>query len=241
MTRTERIERLRRLLGACERSTVGALAEGLKVSERTILRDLAYLREQGVAIEGEAGAGGGVQLRYDRGVTAVHMTFDEIVALWIAASLTRQGTALPWGGATRSALDKLLSSVPPQRARELRAFLRCVVIGPPASAATAAGAGQPSEKLLPCVESALRKRQRIRMEYLDRNAQVTQREVEPHGLLLQPPVWYLLAMDTAKQVPRMFRMDRIRNARLRPDQTFLPRADVILALTQDLPPSSADR
>jgi hypothetical protein len=93
----------------------------------------------------------------DRGVTAVHLSFDEIASLWMASSLARVASALPWGGSARSALDKLLVSVPKARAKELRSLLRRVVIGAPAPAELVAGAGTPTGELLGCVEQAFRK------------------------------------------------------------------------------------
>lgn len=234
MPRIDRVEMLKQALLASDQSTVSELAARLDVSRRTVLRDLAYLREQGLAIEGEAGAGGGVRLRRDRGVTAVHLTFDEIVALWTAASLTRQGTALPWGSAARRALDKLLNSVPASRARELRALLRRVVLGPPASAAVAAGAGGPSSDLLPCIEESLRQRRALAFDYVDRHGVASRRTVEPHGLLIQPPVWYILTNDIERGAPRMFRMDRISRATVLRHHSFAACAGVVSALTEGL-------
>lgn len=37
---------------------------------------------------------------------------------------------------------------------------------------------------------------------------VSERDVEPHGLLVSSPLWYVLAIDPAKG-PRAFRLDRI--------------------------------
>ena len=39
------------------------------------------------------------------------------------------------------------------------------------------------------------------------------RRVEPHGIYVLIPVWYVLAVDLDKQAERMFRMDRIANPR----------------------------
>ena len=50
-------------------------------------------------------------------------------------------------------------------------------------------------------------------QYTDRKGAVTQRRVEPHGIYVEVPVWYVLAVDIDKQARRMFRMDRIANPR----------------------------
>ncbi len=60
--------------------TAPALAEAVGASVRTVMRDLAYLREAGMPLEGEAGRGGGLRMLGDRGVTAVHLSFDEIAS-----------------------------------------------------------------------------------------------------------------------------------------------------------------
>jgi len=58
--------------------------------------------------------------------------------------------------------------------------------------------------------------------------------VEPHGILVQLPVWYVLAVDRAKQLRRMFRMGRI-SAPAATHFTFTPDAEVVAELTRDLP------
>lgn len=52
-------------------TTVGAAAARFAVSERTIFRDLARMRERGVAVEGDPGRGGGIMLRVRRRTSVV--------------------------------------------------------------------------------------------------------------------------------------------------------------------------
>lgn len=214
-------------------TSVGALAEALGVSRRTVLRDLALLRDHGRPIVGEAGPGGGVRLDGARGVTAVHLSLAEIVALWLAAHLAREASDLPWGRAAAQALGKLLSSVPAPRARALRALAARVVVGPPASGAVLASRGQPPRDLLHLVERACESGVALRFQYVDRDGRRSLRRAEPHGLLVQPPMWYLLARDVDKEVPRMFRMDRIRRPGLLNQHPFRPDRRIIQALLPD--------
>jgi predicted DNA-binding transcriptional regulator YafY len=69
--------------------------------------------------------------------------------------------------------------------------------------------------------------------YSDRDGQPSQRRVEPHGLLVEPPVWYVLARDVDKRKPRTFRMDRISRPRVLPDIVFRPDVSVIRAQLPD--------
>jgi predicted DNA-binding transcriptional regulator YafY len=222
MARVERVMRLQDFLRAHEATTVAEIAAALEVSVRTVHRDLATLRDQGVPISSDSGPGGGVRLERDRGLTAVHLSLEEVVSLWLAANLSATASALPWGRAARSGLEKLFASVPKERARGMRELCRRVVVGRPASARVLAELGTPPEELLAVFEHAFRERVCLAFDYRDRHGQATRRLVEPHGLLVEAPAWYVLARDVEKSAARIFRMDRIRRARVVPERSFVP-------------------
>jgi len=234
MSRAERLLELADRLRSHGETTVATLAEDLAVSRRTLLRDLATLRERGMVITGETGPGGGVRLEGDRGVTAVHLSLPEIVAMWLAARLSQEASDLPWGAAASSGLAKLLGSLPESKARELRALCRRVIVGKPATQATRAGAGSAPPELLGLFEEGFSKGIGLGFQYTDREARVTTRRIEPHGLLVETPVWYVLARDVVKGEPRMFRMDRILRPRLLRDVSFRPDLALIQSQFPDL-------
>ncbi len=229
MPRAERVMELADLLRARAETTVTALAKELGVSARTVLRDLATLRERGLPITGEAGPGGGVRLEGTRGITAVHLSLAEVIAMWLAARLSREASQLPWGEAARSGLAKLLASLPTRRARTLRALCRRVIVGPPASGDIRSTAGAPPPELLRFFEEAFSVGCGLGFHYTDRDGKRSVRCIEPHGLLATPPVWYLLARDVEKGTPRTFRMDRIARPKLLRDIVFRPDSAVIQA------------
>src|SRR5262245_11636182 len=140
MPRAERLMELVDLLRGREATTVGDLARELGVSRRTLLRDLATLRDRGMPITGDAGPGGGVRLEGERGLAAVHLSLTEVVAIWLGARLSQGASDLPWGQATTTGMAKLLGSLPTAKARALRALCRRVIVGQPASAKVRAGA-----------------------------------------------------------------------------------------------------
>ncbi|MFZ5890443.1 MAG: helix-turn-helix transcriptional regulator [Myxococcota bacterium] len=234
VARAERLLQLADLLRGREATTVAALANELAVSRRTLLRDLASLRERGLPISGEAGPGGGVRLEGDRGVAAVHLSLQEIVAIWLGARLSRATSDLPWGEAANSAMLKLLGSLPAPKARALRALCRRVIVGLPASAAVRSGAGLAPPELLRLFEEAFSRRVGLSFHYTDREGRSTQRRIEPHGLLVEPPVWYVLARDADKREPRTFRMDRIARPRILEELSFSPDIAIIQAQLPDL-------
>jgi predicted DNA-binding transcriptional regulator YafY len=69
--------------------------------------------------------------------------------------------------------------------------------------------------------------------YTDREGRASARRAEPCGLLVETPVWYLLARDLDRGEPRMFRMDRVSRPRLLPEQRFRPDPAVIYAQLPD--------
>ncbi len=233
MARAERLLALLDLLRGREETTVNALAHELGVSRRTLLRDLAALRARGEPIDGEAGPGGGIRLDRHRGVLAVQLSLSEVVGLWLASRLSQASSDLPWSGSATSGLAKLLASLPGERARSLRALSRRVILGPPAGPATRADAGVAPPELLRLFEAAFSKGLGLGFQYRDGQGRVTARRIEPHGLLVVTPLWYVLARDVETRQPRMFRMDRISRPRLLTEVSFEPDPEVLRAHLRD--------
>jgi predicted DNA-binding transcriptional regulator YafY len=235
MSRADRLMTLVDLLRARETTTIDALADELSVTRRTVLRDLATLRDRGLPITGEPGRGGGLRLERDRGVASLHLSISEVAALWLAARLSQEASDLPWAEAARSGLAKLLGCLPLDRARELRALCRRVIVGPPASNHVRGTAGPAPRELLRVFDEAFAARHGLAFRYVDREGRRSRRRVEPHGLLVEPPVWYVLARDLATGQPRTFRMDRISRPHVLREHTFREDAAVIRAQVQDHP------
>ena len=208
-----------RARGSC---TVEALAERFGVSVRTIHRDLAELRARGVAVDGEPGRGGGLRIDPGRNLPPVRLELQEVIGLVLAVSLARHETTLPFGGAARSAVDKVIASLPQVRARDLRRLLSRVWIGAPASSTVQASLGPIPATVLERFEETFHRRRQLGFRYVDRHGRESARGVEPHGLLLQAPAWYLLAHDLDRDAPRMFRLDRMSRPYLR-ESEFRPR------------------
>ncbi len=237
MRRLERLAEIERRIRRAGGVTSDALAAELGVSRRTILRDVATLREQGLPIDADAGRGGGLRLDAARDHVAVRLGVTEIAALWLAASLSSRATALPWAERARAALRKLGDGLPRAKAARLADLCRRVVVGPPVSAAVAADAGPTTSEVLQAFEAAFGDGIGLSFEYRDREGRTTHRRVEPHGLLVQPPVWYVLARDLDRLAPRMFRMDRMSRPRLVHSARFVP--DVASVLDPSLPETFA--
>ncbi len=230
VNRVDRLDRLERLLRVRGNTTASALAAELEVSVRSVYRDLDMLRARGLVIEGEAGRGGGVRLDPSSAPAAVQFRNDEVVSLWLATELARRVGAMPWSRTVSGALDRVLAALPDARRRELRATMKRVIVAEPATEKMRESAGPPDPELLVCFEEAFSARVGLRFDYVDRHGQPSRRTVEPHGLLVHPPVFYVLAIDRDKREPRMFRMDRVRRARVARDVAFTPDQEIVEAL-----------
>ena len=190
-------------------STIDALASEVGVSRRTVLRDIAALREQGFVIHSEAGRGGGVQLDPQSVQTTARLSVSEAFALLISVAAMRAAKSLPFSSLADSGLAKIERALPPDKIRDLRRFLSCLHVGQLAPQQDISDIGSIDPALMPAFETAFLQQLHLRFSYLDAKGRKTSREVEPQAMLILPPLWYLVAWDPSREDFRHFRMDRI--------------------------------
>lgn len=223
MSRIDRLYALTEQLRRPGGSTVPRLAEALGVTSRTIQRDLARLRDQGLVVEGEPGRGGGLRLRGSALPPPLGLSLSEALRLALAHRLSSALGTLPAGGTLDFAVPKLTAGLPKDSGRRLESLLRRVVVGKPPSEALRAESGSVVPTVYAACEEAFVHACGLELSYVDRVGNPSQRTVQPHGLMVQAPLWYLLAWDEAKAEGRMFRLDRIRSARVLKGLTFQAR------------------
>lgn len=233
MARSSRLFRLAEGLRTCETTTLARLSDELGVSVRTIRRDLSALREAGQAITSEPGRGGGIRLEDRHGLASVQLAVDEAVWAWLGMKLAERAGSLPWSRAAAGASRKLLASLPLTRRRRLLEFGKRIILGPAPTPSMLGSFQRVPSASLPLIERAFTERLTLSLHYESSRGTSMKRRVEPHGLLVQAPLWYLLTFDLERQAPRMFRVDRIRSAELVAQAPFTPRPEVAAAL---LPP-----
>jgi predicted DNA-binding transcriptional regulator YafY len=226
VSRSERLEALIAALRASDGTSMSSLAEELAVSVRTIRRDIATLRTRGLDIEGERGRGGGVRFSRVAPLPPLRLDEREAIGLWLSVQIARRATGLPYSRASSGGLNKVLSALPAARRAQLRRLSERIVVGGPASPAKRASAGEISPSLLEVFERCFSEEVCLGFQYHDRKGHTTQRRVEPHGLYVESPVWYVLAIDIDKHAQRMFRMDRISNPRPF-NRPFVPSREVV--------------
>ena len=201
-------------------SQVSTLAQSTGTSRRTILRDLAYLRDQGYVIHSESGRGGGIQLDPQSVQIAPRLSVSEIFALLISVTTMRVSGTLPFSVLADSGLAKIEGALPKEKVHDLRRFIECLHVGPPPPPEEMTKLGAIDPSLLSAFEQAFLRLRHLRFDYCDAKGQHSTREVEPQAMLILPPLWYLVAWDPARRDFRHFRMDRISQPNVNEDLGF---------------------
>ena len=79
----------------------------------------------------------------------------------------------------------------------------------------------------------------LRFDYRDARGKQTTRSVEPHGLLVRTPAWYIIAWDPRPDAARLFRADRISSPSV-DDTPFVPRPhELVTGVCPDAKPDVA--
>jgi predicted DNA-binding transcriptional regulator YafY len=210
--------------------TTAELATELRVSRRTVLRDVARLREAGFEIRSASGPAGGITLADSSLMLTSRLNTEQVVALILSVEICRATSSIPFLAGAEAALSKIEGALPPTRQAELQRFLRRILIGEPLTETS--GLAPVDDHLVSSFESAFSQRRVFCFEYKDRHGVRSHREVEPYGMLVRAPVWYCIAWDRDRQAPRLFRADRMSHAVVTGD-TFQPRPGK--QLTRDCP------
>ncbi len=209
---SELTDRALGLLRAREDWTAPELADELDVSIRTVHRLLARLRDRGLPIEASRGRGGGVRLGWSYGVDGLRLghrdTLNVLLALAIAERL---GAPLMTAGLP-AVRQKLGMALPLKHRSALSVLRRRILVGAAASVSVFSTAGPVRAPVAGYVQDAFVSQRVLRLGYRDAAGTFTERHIEPHYLMLNPPCWYLLAWDRDRQAPRHFRLDRIASA-----------------------------
>jgi len=221
--RADRLLSILLLLQSRGQMTGRELAERLEVSERTLHRDMDALSAAGVPVFALRGSRGGWQLEENWRTQVPGLDEAELRALLMAQPRILGDRKL--AAAAERALGKLLASLPvPLRARAESMRQRLYVD------TTGWFGGAEDLSMLPMVQEAVARDRKLKIRYSSRRSRfehaggeaenVTERIVDPLGLVAKGSTWYLVA-NTARGF-RTFRVSRIQNALLLDDPCQRP-------------------
>ncbi|MFH9663276.1 helix-turn-helix transcriptional regulator [Streptomyces sp. NPDC017248] len=202
LSASARLLRLLSLLAARPSWTCGELAERMGVTDRTVRRDIAKLRELGYSVDSEAGPWGGYRLRAGSRVPPLILDEEEALAVAVGLREAALGGALGGDQAALSALLKLRQVLPARVAERLGEWDEAFVRLPwPEEPRLRPG-------MLLELAAACRRGERVRLSYRDGQGHGTDRDVDPYRLVHTGRRWYFVARDVARGW-RTFRADRV--------------------------------
>jgi predicted DNA-binding transcriptional regulator YafY len=186
------------------------IAAHFEISVRTVYRDIAALGEAGIPISAEAGVGYSLLKGYH--LPPIMFTAEEASALSMAGKLVEHLTDASSRKQMESALLKIRSVLPRERQDYLDRLERSTTV---LSRGSNSIPRLSSEALIP-IQRAVAERRVLALDYeAGQRRDVSQRNVEPLGLVYYADNWHLIAYCRLRRDMRDFRTDRIRRLQLR--------------------------
>lgn len=173
------------------------LADTLRVSLRTVYRDVADLQTSGIPIEGEAGVG--YVLRKGADIPPLMFNADELEALVVGTRFVCAFSGKKLAAAARAALLKIDAVLPPELREPAQ---RSRVFVPQYRYEARTG-------IIDVLHAAIAARKVLKVEYRDAGGATSSREIEPLCLACWGPVWTLGAWCRLRRDFRNFRPDRM--------------------------------
>jgi len=212
MSRAERLLGLMQVLRRHRRPVSGAaLAREMRISIRTLYRDIASLQAQGAHIDGEPGMG--YMLKPGFMLPPLMFSETEIEALVLGSRWVADRGDQELAEAALNVLSKVAAVLPADLRNELEAST--LLIGP----ATPAAVGDTE---LPKIRRAIRTQRKLEIRYRDLKGEETSRTIWPFALGFFDRVRVVAAWCELRAGLRHFRTDRI--VGLAVSKTAYPRA-----------------
>jgi predicted DNA-binding transcriptional regulator YafY len=201
--RADRLLSILMLLQTRGQITARELAKRLEVSERTIYRDIEALSTAGVPVYAERGPGGGCMLAEGYRTNLTGLTEDEVLTLF-TPGMSRSLADLGVGRALEAALLKLLAALPSSHQQDIEHNRQRLYIDTVGWYYTSE-----ASPFLHTLREAAWKDRKVHLTYRKNTGEITERIVDPLGLVIKAGIWYLVALSHGNY--RVFRISRVRN------------------------------
>ncbi|BBN83216.1 hypothetical protein PA25_32010 [Pseudoalteromonas sp. A25] len=216
-----RLDLLASMLKSDDFLTAKDLSQALKVSQRTLFRDLNILRERGLPIDADKGRGGGVRLHRSWGLGKINLTDSETIDLLISIAICEKMNSPLFMKSLNSIRYKLLALLSPEQKEKIRSLRNRVLIGSSASPQVHSSYEQSEFPDCGEVNAAFVYQNLLSISYSDERRNESKRIIEPHYLYFNYPVWYIFAWDHLRDDYRTFRIDRIQQSQVLEEQFIL--------------------
>ncbi|RDI42638.1 helix-turn-helix transcriptional regulator [Nocardia mexicana] len=178
------------------------LAERLRVTARTIRRDIERLRELGYPVHATQGNIGGYRLVAGAALPPLVLDDEEAVAIAVGLRTGAMSAVTGIEDASLRALAKLEQVLPGRLRRRVSDLSQADVL-------PTGGGAEVDPEILAGLAAACRAHEKVRFTHIKPGGEITRRFAEPHRLVAAGSRWYLIAFDDDRSDWRTFRLDRI--------------------------------
>ena len=212
---TARVLTVLELLQAHGRLTGAQLARRLEVDIRTVRNYIQTLADLGIPVEAERGRYGAYRLRPGYKLPPLIFTEDESLALTLSLLLARENGLAQTSPAVESVLAKVERVLPQTTRARIQAVEQTVIFERGSLAAA------PSAAAVTVLSSAVQTGQCVLLQYRSARSEVTERVLDPYGVVYHAGFWYTIGYCHLRQGQRLFRLDRIQQVEVT-SETFSP-------------------
>ena len=212
--RTERRNRLIGLLRSEQHWKTADLREHLGISQRTLMRELAELRRAGYPIESDRGRGGGIRLNGRWGVERLNLNHQEVVELILSLAVMESLQSPLLTSNLKAIKQKLFQAFPQKQRSAVSNIRKRIMIGDNAKANLVSHYTTPPQRISESLSESFLRRHCLEIEYQSETGERSVRVIEAQFILLNWPIWYIIAWDHLRLSSRVFRIDRIKKARI---------------------------
>jgi predicted DNA-binding transcriptional regulator YafY len=221
---TTRVLAVLELLQAHPQLSGAELAARLEVDRRSVRRYIVMLQELGIPIETTRGSHGGYRLRPGFKLPPLMLTDAEALAITLSLEAARRQGLAADRATIAGALLKIERVLPSVLRAELQAVRAAVTSAPQPPTQ------QPASSVVRLVGTLAAQRRRIWLRYSDAEGQASARDVDPYGLVCHWGYWYLAGWCHLRNDTRVFRLDRVIEARATEEAFAMPAAVDVLQL-----------
>ncbi|HEY6405865.1 MAG TPA: YafY family protein, partial [Ktedonobacteraceae bacterium] len=208
---TTRVLTVLELLQAHRQMSGPRLAERLEVDVRSVRRYIMMLQDLGIPIEAERGRYGNYRLLRGFKLPPLMFTEEEALALTLGLlSAKRLGMTMA-APAVEGALAKIDRVLPEALRERVQAVQETLVL---TSISSESSPLAPDSSVVLTLSTATQQEKRVCLRYQSGQAAETERAVDPYGLIFHAGLWYTVGYCHLRQDLRIFRLDRVLQAKL---------------------------
>lgn len=204
---TARLLAVLELLQSNKRMSGMEIADRLEVDPRTVRRYIATLQDMGIPIEGERGPLGAYTLQRGHRLPPLLYNEEEAIALSLGLIVLRAFHFPVDVVAVEGALAKTERVIPEIIFRRVQSLRNAIVFNP--SIYITQPPDLAHNQFLVRLSAAVQDRQRVQIRYHSSEGKVTERWLDPYGLVYNEGYWYTVGYCHLRHDMRTFRLDRI--------------------------------